>query len=233
MTDINKSEKYLKPISELGFGQSQGHGLFWDSQIRVRVFGLEPCINDTKKYDIESFENRIDQNENVSLKTLGAKNIGFGDLIRFYEADFSKKYTLILVRYKQSGNYKCVKEVVEIEYSIDLRNYLFGTATIEELTDYVNYIKSIPPGRVDTKTKKEYKQIKKTIQDTNNMNICINPKIDSKKQRRVQCSINIDKIYKDVPWCVISKVEEPIVRGIRIDEKIHSPSRIKNKNKTE
>ena len=32
------------------FTQSQSHGLFWDSEIRQRVFGLPECKNDTKKF---------------------------------------------------------------------------------------------------------------------------------------------------------------------------------------
>ena len=213
----------------MGFAQSQGHGLFWDSQIRQRVFGLEPCINDTKKYDIEHHENTLNENENVSLKTLGANSIGLGDVLRFFDADFSRKYTIILVRYKQSGDYKCIKEVLEIDYTPALRDYLFGTATIADIQEYVDHVRSIGPGQVSAETKKEYKMLKKSLELKHGMRASINPKVDSKRQRRVQCSVGVDRLMKEVPWCVVSRVEQAHVRGVQIDERIHSPRRSKNK----
>ena len=53
------------------FKQSQSHGLFWDSEIREKVFGLSPCINDTTKYDISCDQNKFDDCENISIKTSG------------------------------------------------------------------------------------------------------------------------------------------------------------------
>ena len=65
------------------FTQSQAHGLFWDNEIRVKVFQLPQCKNDTKKYDIEASENRFDSEENVSIKTSSNNNIDCGDICRF------------------------------------------------------------------------------------------------------------------------------------------------------
>jgi hypothetical protein len=61
------------------FTQSQGHGLFWDSEIQNQVFKLEPCKNDTKKYDIDHNENIFNKEENVSIKT--SSSDGFGGVI--------------------------------------------------------------------------------------------------------------------------------------------------------
>lgn len=223
------NEEELIPINELGFGQSQGHGLFWDSQIRVKVFGLEPCINDTKKYDIEHTENKLNENENVSLKTLGAKNIGLGDALRFFDADFTRKYTIILVRYKQAGEYKSIHEIVEIDYTAELRNYLFGTATLADIQVFVDHVRSIAAGPVDPETKRKYKSMKKDLESKHGMRISINPKVDSKKQRRVQCSVSVERLQNEVPWCISSRASEAAVRGVPIDGRIHSPRRSKNK----
>ena len=218
----------MEKINE--FTQSQGHGLFWDSEIRECVFGLSPCKNDTKKYDIDSIENKFNSNENVSIKTSSDNGFGCGDILRFYNGDFTKKYTIILIRYKQQGLSKEVKEVIELDYTEDLRNSLFGDVDQSILEEYVNMIKSIPPGRVSQDVKLKYKNLKKEIQKDKNMIININPKVDSKSQRRVQCSIsNLDSIIEKHPECLISRNNEPVLRGFTITGKIVSSPRKRNK----
>ena len=132
-----------KPCNIKEFTQSQSHGLFWDSEIRVKCFGLPNCINDTTKYDILCSNNKYDSDENISIKTSGSNNIDCGDIIRFYEGDFNKKYTIILLRYKQNGTKKILNEIIEINYNIKLRNILFGSIPKKILECYVEYIKFI------------------------------------------------------------------------------------------
>jgi hypothetical protein len=83
-------KKIKENITIENFTQSQSHGLFWDSEIRNKVFGLNQCINDTKKYDIEAEENKFDPQENISIKTSSNNNIDCGDILRFFSGDFSK-----------------------------------------------------------------------------------------------------------------------------------------------
>ena len=212
------------------FTQSQGHGLFWDSEIRENIFGLKSCKNDTKKYDIDYYENKFNENENISIKTSSTNGFGCCDILRFYNGDFDKKYTIILLKYRQDGNFKKIKQIIEIDYSEELRNYLFGTVTESILIDYVEFVKSIPPGKVSDEVKKEYKYLKKKLQKEHNMIININPKVDSKNQRRVQCSVlNLDLIIEKFPHFLISKNTGAEIRGISISEKIQSLSRKRNK----
>ncbi len=153
-----------KVVSIQKFTQSQSHGLFWDSEIRVKCFDLPNCINDTTKYDIPCANNKYDSHENISIKTSGNNNIDCGDIIRFYEGDFDKKYTIILLRYKQDGIKKILSEIIEINYNIKLRDILFGTIPKKIPEGYVNYIKNIPQGNVPEETKKIYKDCKNKMQ---------------------------------------------------------------------
>ena len=142
------------------FTQSQSHGLYWDSEIREKIFNLPPCINDTTKYDISSGQNKFDNNENISIKTSGNNNIDCGDILRFYDLDNCKKLTIILIKYKQIGNTKQINEILEFDYNEKLRNILFGNIPKKLLEGYVRYIKSIPPGIVSDVIKKNIKIVK-------------------------------------------------------------------------
>lgn len=208
------------------FTQSQGHGFYWDSEIRERVFKLSPCKNDTKKYDVNHNENIFNHNENVSIKVSKNNGFGGGDILRFFNIDTDKKCTIIFIRYKQEVGYKKIEEILEIDYTQELKDHFFGDVTEDVLTEYVNYIKSIPKGKVSASVKKTYLDRKKEIQEEYKMNIGISPKVDSKSQRRVQCAIDVDNILEKF---IIYKSNKPEVRGIMITESIKSEPRKRNK----
>jgi hypothetical protein len=223
-----KKIKKIKTIEK--FTQSQSHGLFWDSEIRTAVFGLSQCINDTKKYDIEAEENKFDHLENVSIKTSSNNNIDSSDIMRFFDGDFSKKYTIILIRYEQKSDTKYIKEIIEIAYTLWLRDHLFGTINKEVLQQYVDFVKAIPSGSVAEEIKKEYKSRKIVLQKDYNMAINISPKVDSKSQRRVQCSIpKVNELLAQFPEIIISRTSESVVRQVPISAQIKSEPRVRNK----
>lgn len=213
------------------FTQSQSHGLFWDSEIREKIFLLPPCINDCEKFDIPSSKNHFDSKENISIKTSGNTTIDCGDILRFYSRDVEdNKITIILLKYKQINNTKQINEILEINYSEEFKDILFGSVTKDVLENYVQYVKNIPSGNACNEIKNSYKKLKKEIQEKHNMQINISPKVDSKNQRRVQCSIpNFDKLLMKYPKFLISKTCGCLIRGIAITPIIESVKRIRNK----
>jgi len=231
MTEINNNQATAS--TSLGieeFTQSQSHGLYWDNEIRERVFNLPQCKNDTLKYDVPREFNKFNSSENISIKTSGNNNIDCGDIIRFYELDTLNKLTIILVRYRQIGEQKQIFEILEIDYNEKLKNILFGNIPKSMLHGYVNFIKSINTGPVSNEIKKQYKDCKQKMQKTYNMYINISPKVDSKNQRRVQCSIpRIVELLEEYPEFIISRNVEANVRGIQITQTIESSKRKRNK----
>jgi len=225
---MSEQNQKLVTLNIESFKQSQSHGLFWDSEIREKVFGLSACINDTTKYDISCEQNKFNCDENISIKTSGNNNIDCGDILRFYDIDISKKITIILIRYKQVNNKKQINEILEIDYNEKLKNILFGNIPKKLLEEYVKYIKSIKSGNVSNEIKKMYKDCKIKMQNEYNMYINISPKVDSKNQRRVQCSIpKIDQLFEKYPEFIISRNIESFVRGVKITEIIESSPRIR------
>ena len=91
--------------------------------------------------------------------------------------------------------------------------------TYEKLREFDSYIKSIPAGLEGQQETKVERQVLKNIVEDSNALMSIHPKVDSKKQRRVQCSFNIDKLVE-------SGVEYS-VRPIRIT--VESKTRTFNK----
>jgi hypothetical protein len=107
---------------------------------------------------------------------------------------------------------------------------LFGTITKEEIEEYNKYIKSIPKGPVPQEIKINYIKTKQELQDRHNMFINISPKVDSKSQRRVQCSIpKMQELFTRFPSHIISRTDKAEVKNVAITATIPSTKRIRNK----
>ena len=65
--------------------------------------------------------------------------------------------TIILFRYTQINDTKVIKKIIELNYTVQLRDYLFGSITEKMLTNYVNTIKSIRHGSVSGDVERTYK----------------------------------------------------------------------------
>lgn len=128
---------------------------------------------------------------NGSVKSSGRNSVDCADIIKRME---QKEYRLIVGCYKQQGPNKVFH--TEYEFFITPEDYskLWGSMTYESLKSYVDYVKNIPNGReAQRNTSKNRKALKKQIQCAYAL-MTINPKVDSKTQRRVQCSFKLDKM---------------------------------------
>ena len=65
-----------------------------------------------------------------------------------------------------------------------------------QLAEYVDYIKNIPAGKAAQQETKTTRTILKNCTEDKKALFTINPKVDSKKQRRVQCSLKIKDLIK-------------------------------------
>jgi len=183
------------------------------------------------------------KNEQISVKTENNKSgLYLGDIKRIYNYDnYLKqglKITLILWKYKQVENYKIMTDIYEININMKVYKFLWGEKKTYEksLEKYIQNIKNIPKNINKKKLeniKKEMKMIQQHLQKKikeGNGNITINPKIDSKTQRRVQCSINkktFEKLIK-IPNVLLSLKKKPVLRGKIITNKLLSKKRRRN-----
>jgi hypothetical protein len=127
----------------------------------------------------------------ASIKTTGKNTVECADILKRM---IEKEYRLIVGCYKQQGPNKVFH--TEYEFFITPEDYskLWGNMSYESVKSFVDYVKSIPHGReAQRNTSNNRKVLKEQVQCKNSL-IKINPKVDSKTQRRVQCSFKLDEM---------------------------------------
>lgn len=128
----------------------------------------------------------------TSIKATNSNTICCGDLIHRIEQ--KDDYTMVVGAYNQVEDYKCFH--TQYEFFIQAEDYekLWGDMTYDSVLPFVNYVKSIPEGPEGQKAAKSQTINYKELVSDEKALFVINPKIDSKSQRRVQCSINLKNL---------------------------------------
>ena len=194
----------------------QAHGNYYEDLKTRQITGLGKAEYDALKES--GYTSGMDIMKGLlsisdySIKTTNGNKIDCGDVLRRRQ---ETDYNLVVGCYSQVGENK----VFHTEYTFYIKpeheQKLWGRMNYNLLAEYVNYIKNIPAGKqAQQETKTERTVLKNCVEDKNAL-VKIHPKVDSKKQRRVQCSVKIKELIKaDIPYTT---------RVIR--ETIHSPSR--------
>ena len=175
----------------------QAHGNYYED-IKIKEltgFGKEEydSMKDNGYTSSMDIVKGLHSNKDVSIKTAKGKKVDCGDILRRRS---ETEYDIIIGLYNQVGDMK----VFHTEYTFHItpkhEEILWGKMTYEKLREFNEYIKSIPEGRTAQQDTKVERQVLKTITEDADAQMKIHPKVDSKKQRRVQCSFNIDKLIK-------------------------------------
>jgi hypothetical protein len=180
----------------------QNHGvLFEDSVIRA-ITGLSKDEYQNKLENaytasmdvVKGIESEADYSIKVSKD---GKSIGCGDLLRFMRHSRDGEFTMVVGAWRQIS--PTVKRYNTIyEFNITPADYtkLWAGITEEVIQPFVDYVRSIEPGKsAQLANRKLWKERRQAIYDAHGRGLCaIDAKIDSKNQRRVQCSIKIDKL---------------------------------------
>ena len=194
----------------------QAHGNYYEDLKTRQITGLSKVEYDALKEN--GYTSGMDIMKGLmspydySIKTSKGNTVDCGDILRRRQ---ETDYNLVVGCYSQVGDNK----VFYSEYTFYIRpeheQKLWGRMNYNLLADYCTYIKNIPAGKeAQQKTKTEREVLKNCVGDKNAL-FKIHPKVDSKKQRRVQCSLNIKELLKaDIPC---------YQRVIR--ETVYSPSR--------
>ena len=199
----------------------QAHGNYYEDLKTKQITGLSKDEYDALKES--GYTSGMDIEKGLlsaydySIKTSKGNKVDCGDILRRRQ---ETDYNLVVGCYSQVGDNK----VFYSEYTFYIRpeheQKLWGRMNYNQLAEYVDYIKNIPAGReAQQETKTERTVLKNCIEDKNAL-MKIHPKVDSKKQRRVQCSVKMSDLIKArIPY------KQTLIR-----ETVHSPSRKFNCN---
>ena len=199
----------------------QAHGNYYEDLKTRQITGLGKAEYDALKES--GYTSGMDIEKGLlsaydySIKTSKGNKVDCGDILRRRQ---ETDYNLVVGCYSQVGDNK----VFYSEYTFYIRpeheQKLWGRMNYNQLAEYVDYIKNIPAGReAQQETKTERTVLKNCIEDKNAL-MKIHPKVDSKNQRRVQCSLKMSDLIKArIPY------KQTVIR-----ETVHSPSRKFNCN---
>ena len=175
----------------------QKHGFDFENWVKETFFA-KFAADYTQKWDVSKEANHLTtipkefQNLPVSIKTCKfGSPIGFGNALRQFNNE--EDFLLIVGFWKQSGSYKNFVAVEGIKILANVWKNLFLPLNLQDLILLDSTIKNIESHY--SEARKRAKEIKYSdkFQQTK---IVLNPKIDSKTQRRLQCSLPFG-----VFWC--------------------------------
>lgn len=214
--------------------ESQQHGFIWQKDIMANVYKVPQAFIDSEKYtaahDVPAAHNGLDKAD-LSIKTTGnAKRVDMGDALRIFDTvSYGSPFHMTVIHWAQDGSKKKLVDIVEVKLTSATKE-LFGTLTREEIVGLDTSVKGFPKGcsAKDPSCAPITALCESLCAKTGA--IQLNKKIDSKTQRRLQCSFNNFTGFLDAyPERIISKSITCEFRGGRIVDCIDSTPRVRAK----
>jgi hypothetical protein len=180
----------------------QNHGVLFEDSIIRAITGLskdeyQTLLENAYTASMDVVKGiKSDVNYSVKVSKDG-KSIGCGDIIRFIKHSRDDEFTMVVGAWQQiSSEVKRYNTIYEFNIKPADYTKLWDRITEEVMQPFVDYVRSIEPGKTAQMANRNvWKQRRQAIYDTYGQGLCaIDAKIDSKNQRRVQCSIKIDKL---------------------------------------
>ena len=127
----------------------------------------------------------------ASIKTTGNNTICCSDIMRMMKHN---DYRLIVGCYDQIDDKKVFH--TQYEFFIQPNDYLtlWGDMDFQRVEGFVDFVKNIPEGKEARDSTKFTRDNLQESVSCDKALFSINPKVDSKKQRRVQCSLKLDEL---------------------------------------
>ena len=178
---------------------SQKHGKIFEERIQ-KSLGYEEVSN-TQEYDIPSDYHPDKLPMHIKLIKNNSA-ICMSDARRIW-SQAEQRRVLLVGFYNQKGSYKYISEIYEIMLTAEMKRDLFGSVSLEEVKQFHEGIKSFSFGK-HTCAREYAKSQKKKLSPFLGI-VQLNPKIDSQRQRRLQCSISkkdFVNLIKKYPECL-------------------------------
>lgn len=213
---------------------NQNHGEIWEDLVVQNITGLPKKEYDqtkpngyTSKWDIDK------PYDLMSIKTTGGDGVGMGDIERFYDSidptTQTEPWTLGVAVYEQiDDTYKEFQKVYEFDIDPVNHQAIFTSIPKQEITKFAEYVRTIPEGKsAQMANRKLWKEKRTALFEQYGKKLAnIDAKIDSRTQRRTQCSVKIsDLLSSGIPYTIYNESYKDITLPLRIE----SPRRKRNK----
>jgi len=144
-----------------------------------------------ERFDI-SAEDDIKGGIPTSIKTTGGGTVGLSGAVQFWQSLDDAPYRILVGCYRQEDNRKIFDTICEFIVKPAHRQSLLGEISLKEVEEFHNGLKEFEKGR-HQEAREWAKQHKASLSPKAGY-VMLNPKIDSKTQRRLQCSIGLDDL---------------------------------------
>lgn len=200
----------------------QQHGLVFEQWVRDTFFDSYRPESYTQKWDIPAAANRNHGLVPVNPKaTKFGTPVDLGDALR--QIRISEPFMLILGYWQQAGDTKRIVNIVAPTITPEQWQKLWAPVTLADLEklDAVIKDRSLTPAQA-----RERAQAIKKAPPFSQSVIVVNPKIDSKGQRRLQCSLRFADLFKHLaPDADSTAQERPSLWGVEYPGPIDSKPR--------
>ncbi len=205
----------------------QEHGFTFEAWIRSTFFNSFKADSYTGKWDISEKANLDYGGVPVSVKTAKyGSPVGLGDALRQFRID--EDFLLIVGFWKQEKDKKGFVNLVAAPITVPLWQSLWNPITVEDLLSLDAVIKN----RTLTyqQARVEAQRIKSQAPFTQ-AHITVNPKIDSKGQRRLQCTLGFSTLFSTLaPDADPKSMDVPQLFGVNSIEAFLSNPRVFKRN---
>ena len=208
--------------SSLAAQEVQQHGLVFETWIRDTFFDGYKPPGYTQKWDIPAEINKTHGGVPVNPKAAKYRTpVDLGDALRQY--DIAEPFILVIGYWVQEGDEKRFVNIVAPLITPEAWRKLWGPVTRADLEKLDALIKD---KSLDYREARKQAHAMKNLPPFTGAVIEVNPKIDSKGQRRLQCSLRSDDLYKHLaPGAPAGVLKTPELWGVPFPATVKSKPR--------
>jgi len=214
----------ILPIStpEASAQEVQQHGFVFEKWVRDTFFGGYRPPDYTQKWDIPKEANKNHGGVPVNPKAIKyATPVDLGDALRQFQVD--EPFMLIIGYWVQEGDKKRIVNVIAPTVTPKLWRSLWEPITLDDLKRLDGVIKD---RALDYREARAQAQKIKSAAPFTRAVMTVNPKIDSKGQRRLQCSLSFKNVFEHLAPSADSKPQRtPQLFGVAVPGPFQSSPR--------
>lgn len=179
---------------------SQMHGKSFENAVKSANGIFSYATADRKRTPNSRFDIAAEDDKErgipTSIKSTGSDSVSLSDARRFWESFNFAPYRMLIGKYHQENDKKIYGEIHEFILREKYRSALLGEVTQSEIEDFHNGLKNFGKGQ-HLEAREWHRKQNQDLSERLGI-VYLNPKVDSKTQRRLQCSVSLSELMRVV-----------------------------------